>query len=116
MKTCDLSYLKSHSPNNPKFLLQMVEMILKETPPYLQKMKECLLKQDWSGLHLNTHKIKPSIDFIGMSKDIFATAKSLEENAKEQKNIEEIPSQFEIVNQAFQEAFIELSEEIKNLK
>lgn len=116
MKCCDLTYLKSHSPNNPKFLLEMVEMILKETPPYLEKMKTCLLNQDWEGLHLNMHKIKPSIDFIGMSKDIFATAKSLEENAKEQKNMEEIPGQYEKVNKAFQEAFIELSEEVKNLK
>lgn len=116
MKSCDLTYLKSHSPNNPKFLLQMVEMILIETPPYLEKMKECLLSQDWEGLHLNTHKIKPSIDFIGMSKDIFETAKSLEENAKEQKNIDEIPSQYEKVNKAFQEAFVELAEEVRNLR
>jgi PAS domain S-box-containing protein len=115
-KICNLDYLKSHSPNNPKFLVEMIQMFLSQTPQYLSEMERCLAVGDWNGLHGNAHKIRPSIDFLGLPKEISSSAKLLDEYGATQQNIDLIPNLFLKIKNAFQEAYIELEEELEKLK
>ncbi len=111
-KICNLDYLKSHSPNNPKFLSEMIEMILKQTPEYISEIKRCLANSDWNGMHGNIHKIRPSIDFMGMPKDISHAAKIMDEYAATQQHLNLIPELFSKIEKAFQQAYIELEQEL----
>jgi len=112
MKPYNLDYLKTHSPNNPKFVIDIVNMFLSQTPQYLAEMKKCLADTNWVGLHGNAHKIRPSIHLIGMSKNITADVKQIEEYCKELKNLDLIPSLFNNVELAFLEVYKELEEEL----
>jgi len=112
-KIYNLDYLKSHSPNNPKFVSEMIQMFLEHTPPYLAKMKNCLISSDWAGLQGNIHKIRPSIDLMGMPKDIGVTAKQMEEYCKEQIHLELVPEMFLKLEKVLEGAFKELAEELK---
>jgi HPt (histidine-containing phosphotransfer) domain-containing protein len=115
MKTCNLDYLKSHSANNPKFVIEMIQMFLKDTPEYISEMKKCLAVSDWKGLHKYMHKIRPSIDLIGMPKEIGSMAKQIDEYCREQTNLELIPEMFTTVDQAFTKVYVELENELKIL-
>ena len=108
----NLDYLKSHSPNNPKFVVEMVNMLLTQTPVYLAEIEKSLAASDWSSLHGNIHKIRPSIDLIGMPKDISNAAKQVEEYCKEQTHLDLIPGLILKVSQAFHQALKELEQEI----
>ena len=115
-KIINLTYLKSHSPNNPKFLRDMIEMLLKETPHYISEMKHCIATQNWDGLHSSTHKIKPSINFLGFPKHISDAAKEMDDYASDKKNLNLIDDLFLKVDGAFKQAYVELKEELKNIK
>ncbi len=115
MKTCNLDYLKSHSPNNPKFVAVMLNMFLTETPIYLAEIKKSLASGNWDHVHGNVHKIRPSIDLIGMPKEIGAIAKEIEEYAKSRTHLDLVPALFSKIDDAFTVAYAELTEELKTV-
>ena len=115
-KIINLTYLKSHSPNNPKFLADMIAMLLKETPNYIADMKHCIAVEDWEGLHKSAHKIKPSINFLGFPTHISDAAKQMDDYASDKINLNLINDLFLKVENAFRQAYIELEKELKNIK
>jgi CheY-like chemotaxis protein/HPt (histidine-containing phosphotransfer) domain-containing protein len=115
-KISNLDYLKSHSPNNPKFINEMVGMILQQSPGYISEIKRCLANSDWDGFFGNVHKIRPTIDLIGMPQEVGIIAKQMEEYGKEHIHLDLIPAMFLKMENAFKEAYIELEEELEKLK
>ena len=116
IKICNLDYLKSHSPNNPKFLKEMLQMLLEQTPVAIEQMNKHLSTADWNELYGNLHKMRPSLDFMGMPKDIGTTAKQIEEYAKEQEHLDLIPTLLLKLEKALEQAYKELEEELKKIK
>jgi HPt (histidine-containing phosphotransfer) domain-containing protein len=115
MRISNLDYMKSHSPNNPKFVVEMVTMILEQTPPYFMQMQNALTNSDWTSLHSIMHKIRPSIDLIGMPKEIGIIAKEIESYCKELVHLDLIPALYLKVDTAFKQAYPELEEELKQI-
>ena len=111
-RICNLDYLKSHSLNNPKFVKEMIQMLLKQTPVIIEQINKCLSTADWNGLHGNVHKMKPSLDLIGLPKDITVAALQMEEYAREQEHLDLIPSLLLKLEKALEQAFKELEEEL----
>ncbi len=62
----DLSYLRSISNNNQEFITQMIRSFLDHAPTYIQEMKTTCHQNDWSGLAMSTHKLKPSATYMGI--------------------------------------------------
>ncbi len=112
-KICNLNYLKSHSPNNPKFISEMIQLILKQTPTYLSEMARCIAANDWNGLQGAVHKIRPSIHLIGMPEEITLATKQIEEYYNKQTHLNLIPDLFDSIEKAFTQSFEELKEELK---
>lgn len=113
LKICNLDYLKSHAPNNPNFVTEMLQLILKQTPIVIEHLKKCLATSDWDGLQGNAHKIKPTLDLIGLPKEILHTAKQIEEYASDQNHLDLIPAQLLKLENALKQAFKELEEELE---
>jgi len=111
-KHCNLDYLKSHSPNNPKFIVEIIQMFLEQTPAFVTKVNKCLLEEDWDGLYGNVHKIRPSIDLIGMQKEFGIEAKQIEEYCKERKNLDLVPEMIHRLEKELEEAYKELKTEL----
>jgi HPt (histidine-containing phosphotransfer) domain-containing protein len=119
-KICDLDYLKSHGPNNPKFVTEMLQLILTQTPLVMSELKKCSAASDWEGLHGNAHKIKPTLDLIGLPKEIRIIAKQIEESASEKMDLDLIPAKLALLEsnlaQAYHELNKELEKELKKIK
>lgn len=91
MAKCDLTYLKSISPGNNDFLKQIVTLFLTDTPVSLTNMQIAAKDLDWDKVHHYTHKIKPSVELMGLPKDVVEILFLINDNSKNQVNIEGIP-------------------------
>jgi HPt (histidine-containing phosphotransfer) domain-containing protein len=111
-KYCNLDYLKSHSPNNPKFVVEIIKMFLEQTPVFITAVNKCLSVEDWDGLYGNVHKIRPSIDLIGMEEGVSTKAKQIENYCKERKNLDLIPAMVIQLEKELKQAYKELEDEL----
>jgi len=90
-KIVDLTYLRNISNNNQKFIDDMVAAFLESIPKSIEEIKMNTVAAEWTELARAIHKIKPALTLIGLhsSKE---KALMLEDLAKQQKNIDRIPS------------------------
>lgn len=98
-KLYDLSMIKEISHGNNDFVKKMMLLFIETMPPAIAELKQHLSTSNWSDLGAIAHKIKPSIDTVGiqlLKEDI----RTIEKNAKELSNLSDIPvllEKFEIV-------------------
>lgn len=83
----DLSYLKSLSSDDNKFIREMAEIFREQIAEYEEEMPELLAKMDFQALSKVAHKAKSSVAIMGMTKEA-DLLKTLEINAKEEVEIE----------------------------
>ncbi len=66
LRTTDLSYLRSMSDNDTKFIIEMVQSFINQTPEDLIKIKDHFYKNELDETANLLHKMKPSIAFMGI--------------------------------------------------
>jgi HPt (histidine-containing phosphotransfer) domain-containing protein len=66
-KNTDLTYLRSVSKGNTAFEQKMLNTFIQQTGAEIQKLKHALAVGDWSSMHLIAHKMKPSMQFVGLN-------------------------------------------------
>jgi len=115
-KVSNLDTLKSSLRNKPKLIAEMLQLILNETPLVISQINKCLITADWSSLHGNVHKIKPTLDLMGLPKDILLAVKQIEEHATTQDNLDLIPNKLIKLEKALSTAYKELEEELQIMK
>ena len=54
------------SENDIEFALQIVNLFLQEVPDELKSIKVGIEEKDYSRVYAASHKIKPSLDLLGM--------------------------------------------------
>lgn len=54
------------SENDAGFALQIVHLFLEEVPTEINNIKEGIAVKDFSRVYAAAHKIKPSLDLLGM--------------------------------------------------
>jgi len=109
-KHTDLTYLRQLSNGDNKFIHEMLNLFITQTPDALVKMSKSLEAKDWKSLGNAAHKMKPSIMFVGL-KEIDADLKNLESYATEEKNTDQIPQLFNKVKETCTIAIEELKGE-----
>lgn len=62
----DLTTLETIAQGNTDFVRKMIDLFLHQTPPMLDQMKEALLQNDLSTISGLAHKMKPSLDNLGI--------------------------------------------------
>lgn len=67
-KAFDLSYLRTVSGNNEKFVKEMVETFIQSIPQSLRDMETAIQLADSEKLQRITHQIKPSLSLLGLEK------------------------------------------------
>lgn len=63
----DLTFLEKFSKGDSAKMKRYIGMYLTETPLILEKMKEYLVKEDWSNLAIHAHSLKPQAEFMGVT-------------------------------------------------
>ena len=109
-KTTDLSYLKSMSDNDTKFIVEMVQSFINQTPVDLSKIKDHFSNNELEEAANLLHKMKPSIAFMGIHqlKDLIV---EMEANAR-QGDSAILENQIKTFERICMEAIAELSEEV----
>lgn len=83
----DLSQLRALSRGDEDFVRNMVEIFLQHTPPALEEIQNALLEKDYINLAKVAHRIKPSIESMGISQ-LDGAAKDIELSAKNKEGVD----------------------------
>src|SRR5437588_447566 len=86
----DLNYLTGLADGNNGFVIEMIDLFIKQIPLELSKINTCFETKDWKTLYEAVHKIKPSFCFMSIKK-AENIIKSMELCAKTQENLDKMP-------------------------
>jgi PAS domain S-box-containing protein len=110
----DLSYLKEISEGNNEFIKKMIRAYLSQTPTMLEDMSKSIHGKKWKDLRGIAHKMKPSLDFVGIH-SIKQTVKDIETFSNEETHLELLPGMVEEVKATCISAMEELKHELEIL-
>jgi len=115
--TCiDLTYLKERTKSNPNLLSEMITIYLKQTPPLLKVMQDCLKNDDLLGLSASVHKLIPSFSIVGIHKDYENIAKQIQVNCNTRQHLDVLPVLVDQITSICNQACIELQDEYELIK
>jgi HPt (histidine-containing phosphotransfer) domain-containing protein len=89
----DLSYLRDMSGDSAEFMIEMIDMFKTQTPIYIAEMETAMGNKDWTKVSSAAHKIKPTFAYVGRE-DAKEFMQKIEHDARELRNIENIPIAF----------------------
>jgi PAS domain S-box-containing protein len=112
VKVTDLKYLTQRTKSDPLLMSEMISLFLGQTTPLLKEMKDSLRNQDWQMLYSIVHKIIPSLSIIGMDASYIEMTKTLQDNARNAQNINEIIKSAGMLDQLLMDACDELQLEM----
>lgn len=108
----NMATLQDMADGNTEFIDEMINMFLEDTPDCLAKIEVALTEGDHDTIQRISHKMKPSMGFMGMPK-LEATIAEMERKAEGKEDITEIKDLFQSVNAKCEQAFLELKQELK---
>ncbi|BAX81237.1 ATP-binding protein [Labilibaculum antarcticum] len=115
-KCTDLDYLNRRTKSNPKLMMDMISLYLKQTPALITTMKQGLENKDWKSLYTAVHKMIPSFSIMGISTDFEDMAKKVQEYASTQEQSEGISEMVLQLEDVCIQACEELEEEFNAIK
>ncbi|TKC06521.1 Hpt domain-containing protein [Pedobacter polaris] len=89
----DLTYLSDMSGDSAEFMIEMLDAFQKQTPIYMDDLENAIIAENWKATSEFAHKMKPTFYYVGRE-DVRDHMQEIERNARELKNIEEIPAAF----------------------
>jgi HPt (histidine-containing phosphotransfer) domain-containing protein len=113
-KLYDLSMIKEISHGNNDFVKKMMSLFNETMPPAIAELKLHLSNSNWADLGAIAHKIKPSIDTVGielLKEDI----RTIERNAKDLSNLSDIPNLIEKLEVILKKVMKDLQEEMSTM-
>ncbi len=90
-KLYDLTMVLSVSGGNQDFIKKMVALFMETVPQNVSELKKSAEIENWDQVAKIAHKLKSTIDSMGI-KSLHQDIRSVETNAKQKKNLAEIPS------------------------
>ncbi|MBK8876556.1 MAG: response regulator [Bacteroidia bacterium] len=113
-KLTNLDYLRELSDNNESFFKDFISLFLNNTPETMAELEKQLSCKNWEGVRQAAHKMKPSLNYLGL-KEAQGLAASVEEYALKKENLEKIESMVSRLKEICNDAYSELEQELKSL-
>ncbi|MBK7389362.1 MAG: response regulator [Bacteroidetes bacterium] len=113
-KLTNLDYLRELSDNNESFFKDFISLFLNNTPETMAELEKQLSCKNWEGVRQAAHKMKPSLNYLGL-KEAQGLAASVEEYALKKENLEKIESMVSRLKEICNAAYSELEQELKSL-
>ena len=107
--TLDLKYLRTISDDDVDFMKDLLMTFVKTTPEALEELKETLKNEDWYKMGRVMHKVKPSYLLLDV-KEVSELVLSLEQNAKNAKNLDKIPGQVSQLLESSEDLLVKVSD------
>ena len=109
-KLFDLSNLNEMLGGDRAAIFQMVKIFLQATPESLNELNTCFEKNDLNGVSKLAHKLKSSIDIFCVN-DIKQDIRRLENNTRDNINIDEVPTIVQKINSILKLTIEQVKEE-----
>ncbi len=109
-KLFDLTNLNEMLGGDKKAILQMVKIFLQATPESLNELNKCYKKDDLQGVSKLAHRLKSSVDIFAIQ-DIKQDIRRLENNTRDNINLDEVPELVEKLNDVLSKAIAQVEEE-----
>ncbi len=106
-KLYDLEQLKAIAAGNSEFVAKMVNMFLDITPRLVERIEAGLQTQDWPEVKAAAHKMKPSVDMMGIA-SLHDVVRTIEGNAKTETNLEQIPALYLRLSETLERVYEQL--------
>jgi HPt (histidine-containing phosphotransfer) domain-containing protein len=106
----NLAKVYAVSDNDPEFVLDIVTLFVTEIPDDLAEIKEGIKKKDHKHAYAYAHKIKPSLDLLGL-KVAFEEILQVEAWTKTEGEKKEIKETFKSIKQQVKDAVKELKKD-----
>ena len=106
----NLAKVYALSDNDPEFVLQIVTLFVTEIPEDLAEIKEGIKKKDHKHAYSYAHKVKPSLDLLGL-KVAFEEILQIEAWTKAEGEKKEIKETYKSVKHQVEDAIKELKKD-----
>jgi HPt (histidine-containing phosphotransfer) domain-containing protein len=106
----NLAKVYALSDNDPEFVNQILTLFVNEIPEDLEEIKEGIKKKDHKHAYAYAHKIKPSLDLLGL-KVAFEEILQIEDWTKTEGETKEIKETFKSVKNQVDDAIKELKKD-----
>jgi HPt (histidine-containing phosphotransfer) domain-containing protein len=106
----NLAKVYALSDNDPEFVNQILTLFVNEIPEDLEEIKEGIKKKDHKHAYAYAHKIKPSLDLLGL-KVAFEEILQIEAWTKTEGETKEIKETFKSVKNQVDDAIKELKKD-----
>ncbi len=110
-KLYDLKSLEELSGGDSGFIQQMCTIYIESVPENVKHFNEHLEDKDWDAIRGLAHKIKPTIDLLGIEK-LKVEIRELKDLAEEEGDPGRIAELIGYVNQMMQEAAKEIETDL----
>ena len=107
----DLSTLRKMSNNDEKFVRDMIESFITNTPEILEQIDKANNDRDWHEVSAMAHKLKPNLAFMGVD-SLKDTVIQIEQSAKNKTDLEALPNKIGHLIEQVSLAIEELNETI----
>lgn len=106
-KLYNLDQLVSIAAGSEEFVDKMVNMFLDMTPGLVSRVEAGLQTQDWVEVRSAAHKMKPSVDMMGIAK-LYDVIREIEGNAKNERNLDQIAGLYFTLSDTMEEVYEQL--------
>lgn len=106
-KLYNLEQLEAIASGNDEFVIKMVNMFLDMTPHLVTRIGVGIQGEDWVEVHSAVHKMKPSVDMMGV-KSLHDVVRKIEYNAKNETDLDHIPALYEKLSETLAEVYRQL--------
>jgi hypothetical protein len=110
-KLYDLSIVQSVSGGDKVFIRKMILLFIETVPQNLTELSVALKTENWEQVGKMAHKLKSTVDSMGI-KSIHGDIRVVESNAKQQKDLQEIPFKVEKIVSVIDLCIEQLMQEI----
>lgn len=73
----DLSYLEDITGGDKEMMLEMLNLFIEDIPSQVEKIREAVEEKDMKTLRAESHKLKPTLQYVGLS-EMYEVIKKLE--------------------------------------
>jgi HPt (histidine-containing phosphotransfer) domain-containing protein len=110
-KLYNLSMIQEIAHGNVDFVNKMMALFIETMPPAINELNASMASGDWSTMGAVAHKIKPSIDTMGievLKEDI----RAIEKYGKEASNLDLVPELMDKVDKVISKIISDLQAEL----
>ena len=112
VKLYDLSIVQSVSGGDKAFIKKMILLFMETVPQNVNELTNALKTENWEQVGKMAHKLKSTVDSMGI-KSIHTDIRTVESNAKQQKNLSEIAGLTSKIESIISECIDQLQAELQ---